>query len=93
MWDGANAVTWAEKDDGAFPPYKGVVAIVLSWFIAPVLTGLAAAIIFFVVRTFVLRRQNAYALSFWTLPPFVLITTFINMYFIFTKVNTKQLLL
>ncbi|KAG6558095.1 hypothetical protein Mapa_000276 [Marchantia paleacea] len=91
VWDGANAVTWAEKDDGAFPPYKGVVAIVLSWFIAPILTGLAAAIIFFVVRTLVLRRQNAYALSFWTLPPFVLVTTFINMYFIFTKGAKKAL--
>lgn len=86
VWDGSNAVVWAEKDTGSFPPYKGVVAIVLSWFIAPILTGLASAFIFFIVRTLVLRRKNAYALAFWTLPPFVLVTTWINMYFVFTKV-------
>lgn len=85
VWDGANAVVWAKKDNGKFPPYKGVVAIVLSWFIAPVLTGLVSALIFFVVRTLVLRRRNAYRLAFWALPPFVLITTWINIFFVFTK--------
>ncbi|KAL2632062.1 hypothetical protein R1flu_016748 [Riccia fluitans] len=91
VWDGANAVTWAKKDGSSFPPYKGVIAIVLSWFIAPVLTGLTAATIFFMVRTLVLRRKNSYALSFWTLPPFVLITTWINIYFVFTKGAKKAL--
>ncbi|KAL3681813.1 hypothetical protein R1sor_024769 [Riccia sorocarpa] len=91
VWDGKDAVLWAKRDSGNFPPYKGVIAIVLSWFIAPVLTGLAAALIFFVVRTLVLRRKNAYALSFWTLPPFVLITTWVNIYFVFTKGAKKTL--
>lgn len=86
VWDGTNAVIWAEKDTKSFPPYKGVVAIILSWFVSPVLSGLTAALIFFVVRTLVLRQKNAYMLSFWTLPPFVLVTTFINLYFVFTKV-------
>lgn len=86
VWDGPNAVIWAKKDSQSFPPYKGVVAIILSWFVSPILSGLTAALIFFVVRTLVLRRRNAYTLSFWTLPPFVLITTFINLYFVFTKV-------
>ncbi|BBN09461.1 solute carrier family 20 (sodium-dependent phosphate transporter) [Marchantia polymorpha subsp. ruderalis] len=91
VWDGSNAVVWAKKDTNSFPPYKGVVAIVMSWFIAPVITGLVSAFIFFVVRTAVLRRKNAYALSFWTLPPFVLITTWVNMYFVFTKGAKKTL--
>ncbi|KAG6552741.1 hypothetical protein Mapa_005688 [Marchantia paleacea] len=91
VWDGADAVIWAKKDTGSFPPYKGVVAIILSWFISPVLSGATAALIFFIVRTLVLRRPNAYALSFWTLPPFVLVTTFINMYFVFTKGAKKAL--
>lgn len=91
VWDGTDAVIWAKKDSGSFPPYKGVVAIILSWFISPVLSGAAAAFIFFIVRTLVLRQRNAYALSFWTLPPFVLITTFINMYFVFTKVRSLSL--
>ncbi|BBN09033.1 solute carrier family 20 (sodium-dependent phosphate transporter) [Marchantia polymorpha subsp. ruderalis] len=91
VWDGTNAVIWAEKDTKSFPPYKGVVAIILSWFVSPVLSGLTAALIFFVVRTLVLRQKNAYMLSFWTLPPFVLVTTFINLYFVFTKGAKKAL--
>ncbi|BBN09031.1 solute carrier family 20 (sodium-dependent phosphate transporter) [Marchantia polymorpha subsp. ruderalis] len=91
VWDGPNAVVWARKDSGSFPPYKGVVAIVLSWFVSPILSGLTAALIFFVVRSLVLRQKNAYSLAFWTLPPFVLITTFINLYFVFTKGAKKAL--
>lgn len=91
MWDGSDAVVWAEKDSGSFPPYKGVVSIVLAWFVAPVLTGLASAIIFGIVRFLVLRRKNAYQLSFWVLPPMVLVTVFINIYFVFTKGAKKAL--
>jgi sodium-dependent phosphate transporter len=59
-----------------------VVPIILSWFFSPVLTGLTSALISFVLRTVVLRRENAYNLSFWVLPPAVLITTFINIFFV-----------
>lgn len=62
VWDGVDAVLWAQKDDNSFPPYKGVVAIILSWFIAPILTGAAAAAIFWTVRTLVLRRKYVYTL-------------------------------
>ena len=65
---------------------QGVVAIILTWFIAPVLTGLVSAIIFLLVRTLVLRRSYAYKLSFWLFPVLVLITVFINVFFVFTKV-------
>ncbi|KAG6552745.1 hypothetical protein Mapa_005693 [Marchantia paleacea] len=91
VWDGPNAVVWAKKDSGSFPPYKGVIAIILSWFFAPILTGCTSAFLFYVVRTLVLRRENAYTLAFWTLPPFVLITTFINIYFVLTKGAKKTL--
>jgi sodium-dependent phosphate transporter len=91
VWDGADAVVWAQKDSGSFPPYKGVISIVLAWFVAPVLTGLTSAIIFWFVRFFVLRRKNAYTLSFWCLPPMVLVTVFINIYFVFTKGAKKSL--
>lgn len=91
VWDGKNAVVWAQKDSGSFPPYKGVISIVLAWFVAPVLTGAASAIIFALVRFLVLRRKNAYALAFWCLPPMVFITVFINIYFVFTKGAKKSL--
>jgi sodium-dependent phosphate transporter len=93
VWDGKDAVVWAVKDpSGAnFPPYKGVVSIVLAWFVAPILTGLASATIFGTVRFLVLRRRNAYTLAFWCLPPMVLVTVFINVYFVFTKGAKKAL--
>jgi sodium-dependent phosphate transporter len=89
VWGGSDAVVWAQKDPtgSSFPPYKGVVSIVLAWFIAPALTGAIAAILFFALRFLVLRRRNAYTLAFWVFPPLVLITTWINMYFVFTKVS------
>lgn len=93
VWDGKNAVVWAQKDPSGstFPPYKGVVSIVMAWFVAPILTGATAALIFGLVRFLVLRRKNAYAMSFWCLPPMVLVTVFINVYFVFTKGAKKAL--
>ncbi|KAK9823293.1 hypothetical protein WJX72_001659 [[Myrmecia] bisecta] len=93
VWDGADAVIWARRAPvkGTFPPYKGVVSIVMAWFIAPILTGTVAALFFWITRFAVLRRRNAYNLSFWLLPPFILITTWINLYFVFTKGAKKSL--
>lgn len=88
IWDGSEAIIWAERDhSGAAFPYKGVITIFISWIFSPILTAACAAIVFGVIRTLVLRRKNAYQLAFWTLPPIVFATTFINMYFIFTKVS------
>ncbi|GLI65531.1 hypothetical protein VaNZ11_009086 [Volvox africanus] len=85
VYGGRNAVNWATPDPKSFPPYKGVVPIILSWFVSPVLTGLCSALFFFLVRTLVLRRENSYKLSFWVLPVMVLFTSFINIFFVFTK--------
>lgn len=49
VYNGANGVAWAVPDLGSFPPVKGVVSIVLAWFIAPILTGLVSAIFSLVV--------------------------------------------
>lgn len=67
---------------GTVFPLQGVVPIILSWFFSPILTGAAAATIFGIVRTVVLRRQNAYSLAFWVLPPAVFVTLFINIFFV-----------
>ncbi len=39
----------------------------------------------------VLRRENSYILSFWVLPPFVMLTFFICIYFVFTRGAKKML--
>ena len=54
--------------------------IVVSWFFSPVFTGTAALLLLLVLRTLVLRRKNAYMLSFWVLPPAVLLTVFICVF-------------
>jgi len=93
VYAGKDGVAWAIPDASgkSFPPYKGVVPIVLSWFISPILTGLASAFIFVTTRQLVLRRENAYRISYYVLPLMVLITTWINIYFIFTKGVKKTL--
>ncbi|KXZ44981.1 hypothetical protein GPECTOR_60g759 [Gonium pectorale] len=85
VYRGAGAVNWSTPDPNSFPPVKGVVPIVITWFLSPLFTGVAAAAIFLAVRTAVLRRRHSFELSFWVLPVLVLITTFINIFFVFTK--------
>jgi sodium-dependent phosphate transporter len=58
------------------------VPIVLSWVVSPVLTGAVAASIFGIVRWTVLRRENAAKLAFWVLPPAVVVTVMINVFFV-----------
>jgi sodium-dependent phosphate transporter len=58
------------------------VPIVLSWVVSPVLTGAVAAAIFGFVRAIVLRRSNSAKLAFWVLPPAVLITSMICVFFV-----------
>jgi len=71
-------------NSGAFP-YSGIVPIVVTWFFAPTTTACASAMLFFVVRTLVLRSTNSYQRSFWLFPLFVFLTMFICIYFVFTK--------
>ncbi|PNH03788.1 Phosphate-repressible phosphate permease [Tetrabaena socialis] len=91
VYGGKDAVNWATPDKASFPPVKGVVPIILSWFVSPILTGAASSCLFLTVRTLVLRRANSYQLSFWVLPFMVLITSFINIYFVFTKGAKKMI--
>lgn len=92
-YKGSEGVNWVTPvtDGSSFPPYKGVVPIVLSWFISPILTAIAAALIFGLTRSIVLRRTNSYQLSYYTVPFIVMLTTWINIYFVFTKGAKKML--
>lgn len=82
---GREGVQWITPDPKSFPPYKGVVPIVVSWLVSPVLTALASAIIFSGTRTLILRHENSYKRVWWMLPLLVYLTTWINVYFVFTK--------
>jgi sodium-dependent phosphate transporter len=78
VFGGGKAVQWATPDPSSFPPYKGVVPIILSWFFSPALTACCSALVFAIVRSLVMRRENARHLVFWVLPPAVFITLFIS---------------
>ncbi len=87
VYGGKDAVNWATPAPNLFPPYSGVVPIVCAWVFAPLATASAAALIMYLCRTFVLRRNNPARLAMFVLPLAVFITTWINIYFVFTKVG------
>ncbi len=48
--------------------------IFMSWFIAPILSGGFAAVIFLLNKFIILRRKNSFTWAFWSLPVLVLFT-------------------
>lgn len=84
VFAGAKGVNWSKKTS-EFPYTSGFVPVVLSWFISPIASAIVSGIIFFLIRTLVLRRKNSTKVAIWTLPVFLLITVFINLFFILTK--------
>lgn len=82
--ESGDAVIWHDdKDD--FPYFSGISSVVASWFISPILSGILAALLFFVVRALILRSQHSYERSFLFFPILVFLTVFINVLFILTK--------
>mmetsp|Transcript_15258 Transcript_15258/g.15398 ORF Transcript_15258/g.15398 Transcript_15258/m.15398 type:complete len:520 (+) Transcript_15258:46-1605(+) len=85
----SDGVLWIKDDPDSIPPFKGVVPIVVAWFFAPTATATGSASLFLLVRTFVMRSENSYNRSFYVLPGLVLLTAFINVYFVLTKGAAK----
>ena len=81
---GEEAIIWNEETL-EFPFRKGITVIVISWFTSPVFAAIGAAIIFFLCRTLVLRRENSFQKSFYVLPAAILLTIFINVFFVLSK--------
>jgi len=90
VFGGADAIIWNAKID-EFPYRKGVVSVFMSWFIAPISTAIVSAFVFFVTRLIILRRANSTEWAFWALPVLVLLTTFINLFFVLYKGAGKEL--
>merc|ERR1719387_1296001 len=61
-YKGNDAVWWYKSTD-EFPFVSGFAGVVISWFLSPIASGLAAFILFGLVRTFVLRSQNPFERS------------------------------
>lgn len=55
-----------------------ILQIVLSWFISPLLSGIVSAILFVLVRKFILRKNNPLHSGLFLLPAIYALTIFIN---------------
>jgi sodium-dependent phosphate transporter len=78
---GGKAVSWYEPRPD-FPYVRGIVPIVISWFLSPLLAALITLVFFLLIRTFVLRRQNSTKIAFYVLPLLIFITIFISLLFV-----------
>lgn len=67
---GTDAVIWVKSKD-EFPFFSGFLAVIASWFVSPVCSGIVVCVVFFFLRTFVLRSKHSFTLSFWLLPIFM----------------------
>jgi phosphate/sulfate permease len=73
---GADTVSWK---------WKGFGKIAASWFISPVLAGLAAALIYLSVKFLVLERHNSFERGLKIIPLYFGLTAIINTFFIVYK--------
>lgn len=84
VFAGADGVVWYEPTKD-FPYVAGIVPIIISWFLSPLLAALITLVLFLIIRTLVLRQANSTKIAFWVLPILMLFTFFINLFFILTK--------
>jgi sodium-dependent phosphate transporter len=77
VFKGPSAVIWAGKTK-SFPFVTGVVVIVASWFISPLLAGIMSYLLYTLLRLCVLRGEGSPRRAIWCLPILLLITMFIS---------------
>lgn len=80
----ADAVVWLSKGSG-LARLKGVVGVIASWIISPLLSAIFAVLIFLVVRSTVLRRKNPVRNGFIFLPFFYAMAVAVVLFFIIYK--------
>uniref|UniRef100_A0A383WA46 Phosphate transporter n=1 Tax=Tetradesmus obliquus TaxID=3088 RepID=A0A383WA46_TETOB len=84
VYGGPKSVIWAGRTK-SFPFLTGVVVIVASWFISPLLAGIMSYLLYTLLRLCVLRGDNSPRKAIWCLPILLLITMFVNLFFILYK--------
>ncbi|CCW69743.1 unnamed protein product [Phytomonas sp. Hart1] len=90
VYGGFGSVHWAKPSD-SFPYVTGVVPIVVSWIISPILTGAVAMVIYCAVRYLILERKNAAYVAPYTMPVVVFVTCFMEFVFIFLIAASSKL--
>ena len=88
----SSCVVWIKETDAdALYIPKGVIGIVLSWIISPVLSAIFAVLLFLFVRTLVLRSSHAFNRSVLFYPVLVVLAVWINVFFVISKGITKKI--
>mmetsp|Transcript_25699 Transcript_25699/g.81172 ORF Transcript_25699/g.81172 Transcript_25699/m.81172 type:complete len:575 (-) Transcript_25699:197-1921(-) len=89
---GSDCVVWYKESgpDKLYIP-GGITGIVLSWVISPVLSGIFAVLLFFVVRAVVLRSSNSFSRAINFYPILIWVAVWINAFFIVAKGITKKI--
>lgn len=90
---GSGAVVWFKFDDSkeALKKFSGVVPVIVSWVVSPVLSGLIASFLFFSVRTLILRSTDSFNRALVFFPILVGITIAVNAYFIIYKGFSRKI--
>ena len=81
---GSNCVIWYTSKN-TFPYVGGVLGMVLSWFISPLLSGLISSSLYGIIRITILRKKYEDKYIFYAFPLLVGITMLLNSFFIFYK--------
>ncbi|ESL05318.1 solute carrier family 20 (sodium-dependent phosphate transporter) [Trypanosoma rangeli SC58] len=84
VYSGASGVSWSKKKN-EFPFVSGVVPIIASWFISPLLAGIAAATVFSIIRALVLRPANSVQRALYAVPVIVCVAFFLESFFVLFK--------
>jgi len=81
---GSSCVNWYSPSP-VFPFAKGVVAIIISWFLSPILSAAIGMTLFASIRRFVLRADNSYKKSLFIYPFLLFLTVVLNIFFVIYK--------
>ena len=82
-FEGQDAVNWGKLDKDNWS--KGVVGIVISWVLAPILSGVMGAVAFLINKFLVLNYEDTYRRAIMFAPLNVFIAMFIVTYFMVYK--------
>jgi solute carrier family 20 (sodium-dependent phosphate transporter) len=81
---GSNCVIWYEQKDN-FPYIGGVIGMIISWFVSPVLSGCISSSLYYIIRQCILRKNYESKYIYFAFPLLVGITITLNTFFIIYK--------
>lgn len=85
VYRGPAAVVWIPEGSSGFDSLTGVVGVVVSWFVSPILSGLFAVALFIIIRTTVLTAGNPVKRALIFMPFFFAFAIMIVLFFIIYK--------